>query len=68
MLQTNEKCGKMLTVREGWLMCPRCRRNFRVMKIRPDAEGERLIAYCRLCKKEFLIDIHKGECFESQGQ
>lgn len=58
----------MLTVQDGWLVCPRCRRNRRVMRIRPDTEGERVPAYCRVCKTEFLIDIHRGESFESQGQ
>jgi len=67
-LQTYGKCGKMLTVRDGWLVCPHCRKNARVMKIRPDAEGVRLTAYCRVCRNEILIDIHKGACFESQGQ
>ena len=67
-MQTQAKYGKMLTVRHGWLECPSCRKNGRVMRIRPDAEGERLTAYCRVCKKEILIDIHKGACFESQGQ
>ncbi len=67
-MQTQEKYGKMLTTRDGWLECPNCRKNGRMMKIRPDAEGKRLTVYCRMCKNEFLIDIHKGACFESQGQ
>lgn len=68
VLQTHGKYGKMLTVRNGWLSCPFCGKNGRMMKVRPDAEGERVTAYCRVCKKEILIDIHKGACFESQGQ
>ncbi len=67
-MQTRKKYGKILTVKDGWLECPNCRKNGRVMRVRPDAEGVRLTAYCRVCKKEILIDIHKGACFESQGQ
>ena len=67
-MQGESKHGKMLTVSNGWLTCPRCRRNKRLMKIRPDTQGHRLIAYCRVCKNEILIDVNMGACFESQGQ
>ena len=58
----------MLTVRNGWVECPNCRKNRRLMQIRPDTQGRRVIAYCRDCKREILLDIDKGECFESRGQ
>lgn len=67
-MQVEPKRGKMLIVSDGWLTCPRCRRNKRLMKIRPDTQGHRLIAYCRVCKNEILIDVEKGEGFESYGQ
>ncbi len=66
-MQSEPKHGKMLTVRNGWLTCHRCG-NKRLMKIRPDTQGSRLIAYCRMCKNEILIDVYRGACFESQGQ
>lgn len=58
----------MLSMKDGWLKCPNCRKNRRMMKVRPDAEGKRLTAYCRVCRQEIIIDIHKGACFKSQGQ
>ena len=67
-LQGSEKRGRMLTVRNGWLECPSCRRNHRMMQIRPDAEGRNLVAFCRVCKTEHIVNIVKGECFESYGQ
>lgn len=67
-MQTQEKHGKILTVKDGWLTCPRCRKNHRLMQVRPDTQGKNLIAYCRTCKNEILIDVEKGACFESQGQ
>ena len=39
--------GKMLTVKDGWLTCPTCRRNKRLMKINPDTRAQRAVAYCR---------------------
>lgn len=38
------------------------------MKILPDTEGRHIVAYCRDCKKEILIDVKRGESFESRGQ
>lgn len=67
-LKPVEPRGKMLDVSDGWLSCPKCRKNKRLAKIRPDAEGRRLTAYCRNCKTEIVFDIIKGACFESQGQ
>ena len=67
-MQTYSKRGMMLTVRDGWASCPACRRNHRLLQVRPDTEARNLIVYCRACKREFKIDIVKGECFESQGR
>lgn len=60
--------GKMLTVRDGYLICPRCRRNKRLMKINPDTEATRVVAYCRDCKTENIVDIYRGQCYESRSQ
>lgn len=68
VLQECGKRGRMLTVANGWLECPSCRRNRRMMQIRPDAEGRNIVAFCRVCKTEHIVDIVKGECFESYGQ
>ena len=52
----------------GWLTCPKCRINRRLMRIRPDTEAKRLVVYCRTCKNEIVIDVEKGESFQSQGR
>ena len=59
-----ERRGKSLaTPSETW-----CRRNKRLIQVQPDTKAERLRVYCRDCKTETLVDIDKGECFESRGQ
>ena len=58
----------MLTVKDGYLVCPVCRRNTHVMRIDPDTYGERVRAYCRSCKTELQIDIDKGQCYESRSR
>ena len=60
--------GKMLTVKDGYLVCPTCRRNKRMMKINPDTVASRAVAYCRDCKTEHIVDIDRGQCFESRSQ
>lgn len=64
--QTNH--GKMLTVRDGFLVCPTCKRNRQVMRIPSYTTGARVIAYCRSCKTEHEIDIDEGRCYMSQSQ
>lgn len=60
-------CDK-LTVKDGWLQCPICRRNRRLMRVLPETEGQRIPVYCRDCKTELTIDIHEGQCFESRSR
>lgn len=58
----------MLTVKDGYLVCPTCRRNKRLMKINPDTVATRVVAFCRDCKTENIVDIDKGQCYESRSQ
>lgn len=67
-MKTQAVYGKMLAVKDGYLICPNCRRNKRLMKIDPDTEAVNLIAYCRNCKTENYVDIHQGQCFESRSR
>ena len=61
-------CDNILVLRNGYLICPNCRRNKRLMKINPDTEAVNVVAYCRDCKTENHVDIHKGQCFESRSR
>lgn len=68
VLQTQVNRGKMLTVRDGWLQCPICCRNNRMLRIFPDTKATGLQVHCRLCKAEIIVNIDKGECHEGHGQ
>ena len=63
-LQKRGECGKLI-VKDGWLMCPSCRRR-KVLQVRPDTTAKNLIVYCRDCRTETMVDIEQGQCFESQ--
>ena len=67
-LQSQANCGRMLTVDKGYLVCPYCRKNRKVKRITPDERGERVLLYCRDCKREFRVDIEQGQCFESRSR
>lgn len=58
---------KILSKRDGYLVCPCCKQNTRVLRVREDTAAQNLQLYCRRCKREFMIDIEKGECYLSHG-
>ncbi len=67
-MQSEHGHGIMLTVMDGYLVCPRCRVNRKVMRILPTTNATNLQVFCRSCKAEYLIDIVKGQCFESRSR
>jgi hypothetical protein len=66
-LQNQEKRVKLI-VRNGYVICPVCRRNKRMHRVTEYADGKRIPAFCRDCKTEFELDMHEGQCFESRSQ
>ena len=70
-MQSSAKRGRLMPVKDGYLMCPHClesRLKRRLLKINPDTTASRAVAYCRDCKKEYIVDIEQGQCFESRSQ
>lgn len=55
-------------MKDGFLQCPTCRGNKKLLKIEPDTTATNLVVFCRFCKTEHRIDINRGQCFESRGQ
>ena len=68
VLQNQEKSAKLETTADGWLICPVCRMNRRLMRIEPDAEATGITVFCRRCKNEIRLNVKKGEGFKSEGQ
>lgn len=60
------KDGK-LTVKDGWIACPVCRRNKRLLRIEADTEAHGLPVYCRDCKAEVILDIARGQSVERRS-
>ena len=70
VLQTMRKGGKLLPVRDGFILCPDCLnhgvRN-KIQAVAPDTEATRLRLYCRQCKSRFVVNIAEGQCREDQS-
>ena len=63
----NMENSARLAVKNGWVSCPYCR-NGRLMKVLPDTEGTSIQVFCKHCRKEIILDIHKGMGVELHGQ
>ena len=57
-----------LFVKNGWISCPCCRRNTRLMRVLPETEAKCLVVFCRNCKREMILNIDKGQRVELRSQ
>ena len=62
-MQSQTKRGKLLPTKGGFVCCPYCGGKLQKISQRTEATG--LPAWCRKCKREILIDIVRGQSFES---
>lgn len=61
-----EKFGNVHVI-NGWVVCPVCRRNQRLLRIDDDTEAKALPVYCRDCKHEIILDIGRGQSVERRS-
>ncbi len=67
-MRSPEIHGKLLTVKDGWLMCPVPKKPATALHILPDTKAENLEIYCRDCKTAMQVDIAKGQSVERRSQ
>ena len=63
----SKKRAIILPTADGYLICPRCRMT-KLIRLRKETVATGLQVYCRKCKRELIVDIREGQCFESQGR
>ena len=56
-----------LDIQNGWITCPLCRQNHRLLRIHPDTEARNLEVYCRYCKKAVILDI-EGQSLKDRSR
>lgn len=56
-----------LTVVDGWVSCPVCKRNRRLLRIEPDTVAAALPVFCRDCKTEIILNIERGQSVERRS-
>lgn len=66
-MQTAKK-SDTLSVKDGWLACPICRKNKRLLHVLPETEADNLELYCRDCKSRLRVRIAKGRSVERRSQ
>ena len=66
MLQSKNGCG-IIEVRDGYVICPVCRQNKKLLRITGETEATRLPVYCRCCKNEIVLDI-QGQSVKRRSQ
>ena len=57
----------MLPTADGYLTCPACRMT-KLIRVRKETVATGLQVYCRRGKRELIVDMREGQCFESQGR
>ena len=61
----NEKMK--VVVKDGWIVCPVCRKNHRLLRIDDSTEAHCLPVYCKDCKNEIILDIRRGRSVERRS-
>lgn len=67
-MQNGANTAKIAVKTDGWVTCPYCRRNKRLLRINQDTEARNLQVYCRDCKHELILNIAKGQRVELRSQ
>ena len=65
-LQTAPQCGKLI-VKDGWVTCPVCKRNRRLLRVEPETQARGLPVYCRTCRTEIILNIDRGQSVKRQS-
>lgn len=56
-----------LPVKDGWVTCPICKRNHRLLRVGAETEATALPVYCRTCRTEIVLNIARGQSVERQS-
>lgn len=58
-MRITSEYGIIIPKAGGWLTCPHCRRNKRLLRVKPGTVADDLPVYCRDCKTEIILHIEQ---------
>ena len=61
LLHSQEIRGK-IAKKNGWIGCPVCKKNHRLLRVTNKTEAYNLPVYCRICGCEIVLIIGRGPC------
>ena len=64
-MNVNANRDTMVTIKEGAVICPQCRRKIRGLRLYPDSSAKKLNLQCQACGCNFDIDIPPGQRHDS---
>ncbi len=57
-----------IRARDGWLTCPLCKQNKKLLRVHADTEARNLEVFCRYCRRAVILDITQGQSSRSQSR
>lgn len=57
----------IIKVVDGWVTCPVCNQNKKLLRVTPATRAQHLPVHCRKCKTEIILDI-EGQSVERRSQ
>ena len=66
LLNSINDCG-IIKVSDGWVACPICKRNKKLLRVTPETTAKHLPVWCRDCKSEIILDI-EGQSVKRRSQ
>jgi uncharacterized Zn finger protein (UPF0148 family) len=65
-LQDALLCGKILSVKDGFIVCPVCRKKMHGIRVTSRSQAANIQIKCETCKNAYSLIIDSGRCFDSQ--
>ena len=65
-LKLPEVCGTIFVIKDGWIVCPRCRSKMHGIRVTPDTQARCLEIRCEKCKADYKLNIDSGQCSSSR--
>ena len=67
ILKMPTKSGRMNVTKNGFPICPVCRRPMHGVRILHDTAMRNAGMRCKQCKRDFILNVESGQCVYTAG-